>query len=120
MRKSWMVLVICCILPIITGCTEYDQMTVQSEVIQVHADSPAMLIANGNRFTEVRESAGSEFTIGEKVGEVQEKVASDVVPSSDYSSNALEVGTEIYSILEDPDIFLAKVSGSNYMIYISE
>lgn len=120
MQKSWAVLLICCILPIITGCTEYDQMTVQSEIIQVHADSPSILIANGNRFTEVRETTGSEFTIGEKVGEVQENVGPDVVPSNNFSSNGLEVGTEIYSIIEDPDIYLAKISGGSYMIYISE
>lgn len=120
MRKSWFILLICCILPIITGCAEYDQMTVQSEVIQVHADSPSILIANGNRFTEVRETTGSEFTIDGKVGEVQENVGRDVIPSNHLSSNALAAGTEIYSILEDPDIFLAKVSGSSYMIYISE
>lgn len=120
MRKAWVVLGICCILPIITGCTEYDQMTVQSEIIQVHADSPAILIANGTRFTEVRESSGSEFTIGEKVGEVQERVGSDIVPSNNFSSNALEAGTEIYSIMEDPDIYLAKISSGSYMIYISE
>lgn len=120
MRKSWIVLLICCILPIITGCTEYDQMTVQSEIIQVHADSPSILIANGNRFTEVRETTGSEFTIGEKVGEVQEYVGQDVVPSNNLSSNALAAGTEIYSINEDPDIYLAKISSGSYMIYISE
>ncbi|MBM4760790.1 hypothetical protein [Bacillus sp. B15-48] len=50
----------------------------------------------------------NEFTLGEKIGEVQKKVEKEVKPKDNFSSNFLEVGEEIYSSNEDSKVIIVK------------
>lgn len=42
----------------------------------------------------------NEYTIGERLGEIQRKVDADMLPISDFSSNFLETGEEVYTSME--------------------
>jgi len=48
----------------------------------------------------------NEYTIGEKLGEVQRKVDAKVLPKSNFSSNLLETGEEIYTSKEDSNVII--------------
>jgi thiamine biosynthesis lipoprotein ApbE len=50
----------------------------------------------------------NEFTLGEKIGEVQKKVEKEVKPNENFSSNFLEVDEEIYSSNEDRKVIIVK------------
>ena len=50
----------------------------------------------------------NEFTLGEKIGEVQKRVEIEVKPKENLSSNFLEVGEEIYSSNEDSKVIIVK------------
>ncbi|QOY35120.1 hypothetical protein AWH56_020830 [Anaerobacillus isosaccharinicus] len=74
----------------------------------------SILIANGTEYYLQGEIKDDEFTLGEKIGEVQKKVAIEVMPKEDFSSNFLEVGEEIYSSNEDSKVIIVKRKNATY------
>ncbi|QOY36612.1 hypothetical protein AWH56_002750 [Anaerobacillus isosaccharinicus] len=75
----------------------------------------AILIANETEYYSQGEIKDDEFTLGEKIGEVQKKVAIEVRPKEDFSSNFLEVGEEIYSSNEDSKVIIVKRENGDYL-----
>ena len=67
-----------------------------------------VLTLNEKRYILRGEIKDDEFTLGEKIGEVQKKVKPEVSPKENYSSNYLEVGEEIYSSNEDRKVLIVK------------
>ncbi|WP_018665480.1 hypothetical protein [Heyndrickxia acidiproducens] len=55
----------------------------------------------------------SDYTIGDKIGEVKTKLTGNALPEDNLSSNYLEVGTSIYFSAENKDIILAKGKDKN-------
>lgn len=55
----------------------------------------------------------SDYTIGDRIGEVKTKLAENALPESNLSSNYLEVGTAIYFSSENKDIILTKGKDEN-------
>lgn len=67
-----------------------------------------ILSVNGKLYIWQGEIKDNEFTLGEKIGEVQRKVKPEVNPKENFSSNFLEVGEEIYSSKEDSRVLIVK------------
>lgn len=55
----------------------------------------------------------SDYTIGDKIGEVKTKLSGDALPEDNLSSNYLEVGTSIYFSAENKNTILAKEKDEN-------
>ncbi|MBM7661096.1 hypothetical protein JOC85_001868 [Bacillus mesophilus] len=51
---------------------------------------------------------GNEFTVGDKIGEVQKKVEINDMPQENLSSNFLDLGEEIYMSNEDDRVIIVK------------
>ncbi|WNF38359.1 hypothetical protein RJD24_08030 [Bacillaceae bacterium IKA-2] len=79
-----------------------------------------ILIANGTEYYLQGEIKDNEFTLDEKIGEVQKKVAIEVMPKEDFSSNFLEVGEEIYSSNEDSKVIIVKKENGDYLKFTEE
>ncbi|SMF90785.1 hypothetical protein SAMN05661091_5232 [Paenibacillus uliginis N3/975] len=56
----------------------------------------------------------NEFTMSEKIGEVQHKVVAAEYPRENFSSNIVEVGAEIYSSKEDGTVVIVKREDGSY------
>ena len=67
-----------------------------------------VLMVNDKEYYWQGDSKVNEFTLGEKIGEVQKKVEEEVKPKENLSSNFLEVGEEIYSSNEDSKVIIVK------------
>ncbi|WP_053367868.1 hypothetical protein [Bacillus sp. FJAT-27245] len=50
----------------------------------------------------------NEFTLGEKIGDVQKRAGEDLIPKENLTSNFLEVGEEVYSSNEDSKVIIVK------------
>ncbi|MFB1051998.1 hypothetical protein [Paraliobacillus sp. JSM ZJ581] len=55
----------------------------------------------------------SNYTPGDKIGEVKTKLTEDTLPEDNLSSNYLEVGTSIYFSKENKNIILTKGKDEN-------
>lgn len=73
-----------------------------------------ILIVNDQEYLLSGDVNNNEFTVGEKLGEVQRKVDPDVFPKESLSSNILAVGEEIYSSDEDSAILIVKREDGEY------
>lgn len=83
----------------------------------VSSDGPARLLINGKEYVSIRDAKDNEYTINKMIGTVQKKVFPNVIMKTNFSSNSLEVGTEIYSVKEDKHVFLAKTSEDTFSLY---
>lgn len=66
------------------------------------------LIVDDNRYVWQGDIENEEFTVAEKIGEVNKKVAIEVMPKENLSSNLLEVGEEIFTSNEDGKVIIVK------------
>ncbi|OES45363.1 hypothetical protein [Domibacillus iocasae] len=62
----------------------------------------------------------NKFTVKEKVGEVKQRLDKDIRPEEEWSSNAFEEESEIYSVNEKDNVFLIKVEEDKYQILTSK
>lgn len=69
-----------------------------------------ILVIDGEQYILQGDVKDGEFTLGEKIGEVEKKEKIDVIPKDDYSSNYLEEGEEVYFSNENPDILIVKLA----------
>ena len=67
-----------------------------------------ILMANEKEYYWQGDIKDNEFTLGDKIGEVQKKVEKEVKTKENFSSNFLEVGEEIYSSNEDSKVIIVK------------
>ncbi|MEH7236676.1 hypothetical protein [Bacillus sp. JJ1562] len=67
-----------------------------------------ILSVNEKKYIWQGEIKNNEFTLSEKIGEVQSKVKAEVNPRENLSSNFLEVGEEIYFSNEDSRVLIVK------------
>lgn len=120
--KRWIV-VLGCIVVLSAGCAENDLSLNGTEeskqlVEEMEGSYASILILDGKRYSERDIVEEGTYTIKEEIGEVQEKVAMEVMPNHDFQSNVLSNGTKIYSIEEDPNLFLTQHSGQvDYGVY---
>ncbi|MBA2174877.1 hypothetical protein H0266_08230 [Halobacillus locisalis] len=77
-------------------------------------------MVNGEKYTWQGEIEKDEFTIGEKVGEVEKKVEKEVMPKTNFSSNILEVGEEIYIAAESKKVMMIKREDESYYKFTAE
>ncbi|NME05913.1 hypothetical protein [Psychrobacillus sp. BL-248-WT-3] len=68
----------------------------------------AYLIIDGKEYTWQGDIENNEFTVADKIGEVNNKVDKEVMPKDNLSSNFLEVGEEIYTSNEDSKVVIVK------------
>jgi hypothetical protein len=73
-----------------------------------------ILVINEKKYYWQGSIENGTFTIGEKIGEVQKAVEKDVMPKDNFSSNFLEVGTEIFSSNEDNKVIIVKRKNGKY------
>ncbi|WP_422122051.1 hypothetical protein DHX103_09470 [Planococcus sp. X10-3] len=66
------------------------------------------LIVNGREYVWQGDIENEEFTVAEKIGEVDKKVPIEVMPKENLSSNILEVGEEIFTSNEDSNVIIVK------------
>lgn len=79
----------------------------------------AYLIIDGKEYTLQGDIENNEFTVSDKIGEVNKKVDKEVMPKDNLSSNFLEVGEEIYTSKEDSKVVLVKREyDGNYDIFM--
>lgn len=71
-------------------------------------------MVNGEKYTWQGEIENGEFTVGEKVGEVEKKVEKEVMPKTNFSSNILEVGEKIYIAAESKKVMIIKREDGSY------
>ncbi|MGR3762919.1 hypothetical protein [Rossellomorea sp. NS-SX7] len=84
------------------------------------ASTASVVVINGNPYYGQGTVRTGEYTLKEKIGTVQSKVDSDVMPVEDYSSNTLKVGTAVFSIEEDHEIFLIERSSHEFQVFSIE
>lgn len=73
---------------------------------------PGFLKVNDQIYLWEGDLADNEYTPGEKLGEVQEKVDVSVFPRDNFSSNILETGEEIFAADgEDTIVIVKRVDG---------
>lgn len=77
----------------------------------------AILYLNGEELIGQKIVDSDEYTLLDKIGEVQVKTDAGVKPTQELTSNALEVGTEIYTVKEDEQIYVAKLSNHQYQVF---
>ncbi|REJ09037.1 hypothetical protein [Halobacillus trueperi] len=66
------------------------------------------LIIDEKQYTWQGDIENNNFTVADKIGEVNKKVDKEVVPKDNFSSNILEVGEEIYTSNEDGRVVIVK------------
>lgn len=66
------------------------------------------LIVNDKEYVWQGDIENEEFTVAEKIGEVDKKVPIEVMPKDNLSSNILEVGEEIFTSNEDSKVIIVK------------
>ena len=77
----------------------------------------AILYLNGKELIGQKIVDSNEYTLLNKIGEIQEKIDADDKPTQELTSNALEVGTEIYTVKEGEQIYVAKLSNHQYQVF---
>ncbi|QOY38118.1 hypothetical protein AWH56_011600 [Anaerobacillus isosaccharinicus] len=77
----------------------------------------AILMANGKEYYWQGIIKDNEFTLGEKIGEVQKIIAKEDVPKENFLSNflGLNVGEEIHSSNEDSKVIIVKKENGDYL-----
>ncbi|MCP3032316.1 hypothetical protein LF817_13290 [Halobacillus sp. A1] len=73
-----------------------------------------ILMVDGEEYTWQGEIENNEFTVGEKIGEVNKKVEIEGTPKTNYSSNILEVGEGIFLAVESNKVIIVKREGGSY------
>lgn len=68
----------------------------------------AYLIIDGKEYVWQGDIENNEFTVAEKIGEVNKKVNREIMPKDNLSSNFLEVGEEIYTSHENGKVVIVK------------
>ena len=76
----------------------------------------ALLFVNGKEFEAIATNE-MEFVVGEFIGKVNEKIEIGKRPTIELTSNYLREGIEIYSVVGNPDIVLAKKKNGNYEVF---
>lgn len=66
------------------------------------------LMIDGKQYTWQGDVENEEFTVAEKIGEVSKKVDVKTMPKTNFASNILEVGEEIYTSNEDSRVIIVK------------
>lgn len=79
-----------------------------------------ILSLNGEKYILRGEIKDNEFTLGNKIGEVQKKVQPEVNPAGHLSSNYLEEGEEIYVSNEDSKVLIVKRESGKLEIMVEE
>lgn len=92
-----------CVLFFITGCSNSSEEAYAS-----------ILIIDGKKYVGQELLTDNKFTVKEKVGEVKKQL--DTMPKEDWSSNAYEEGSEVYSVNEKDNIFLIEEHDNKYQI----
>lgn len=80
-------------------------------------ESNAAIYLNGKELIGQKIVDSNEYTLLNKIGEIQEKIDADDKPTQELTSNALEVGTEIYTVKEGEQIYVAKLSNHQFQIF---
>ncbi|ANU13028.1 hypothetical protein B481_3398 [Planococcus halocryophilus Or1] len=111
--KYYVIYLLLC-LTIVSGCSSNAQDA--SDVSTEEVSYVAFLNIDGNNYFSYDLAEKGEYTIAEEFGEVQKKIEGDVIPNENLTSNYLLEGTKIFSVKENPEIFLAKVQ-DEYEIY---
>jgi|CeladaMinimDraft_18_1061708.scaffolds.fasta_scaffold01984_2 hypothetical protein len=76
---------------------------------------PSILVYQGQEYIGKGLVPQDEYGHVQRVGTVAVKVPADRRPADDWSSNELEIGTEIYKA--DEDTLVAKVNDREYKIF---
>jgi len=100
------IIVIMLVLAIVSGCSD-----------NTSNSHSAIIVINGEEYYGQKTVNQHEFKIKEKIGEVKKVIDKEKVPKEDFSSNAIEKGTKIYSVEEKGDIFLIKKNDNKYQIF---
>ncbi|MDC3418392.1 hypothetical protein [Aquibacillus salsiterrae] len=67
-----------------------------------------ILMIDGIDYTWQGDIENKEFTIANKIGEVEKTVDKEIIPKTNFSSNMLEVGAEIFTSNEDAGVIIVK------------
>jgi hypothetical protein len=78
----------------------------------------ALLFVSGEELQSAGETANDlNLEVGELIGTVKEKVAIEIPPTVELTSNYLEEGTKIYSVEGNTKIVLAKKANGDYEVF---
>lgn len=77
----------------------------------------AILFIEGKEYYGQKIVNKDQYTIQAEIGKVKFRVDKETLPKQNFSSNSLEVGTPIYSVKEDKNILLVKLSDEKYQIF---
>nr|WP_251047620.1 hypothetical protein [Planococcus sp. ISL-110] len=99
---------------ILSGCSSEAQDANDVSIEEV--SYVALLNIEGDNYYSYDLAEKGEYTIVEELGEVQKKIKGGVMPKENLTSNYLLEGTKIFTVKEDPEVFLAKVQ-DKYEVY---
>ena len=89
-----------------------------ADTVENTASYAAVLKIGDSIYQSVGNENNGTYPIGEKVGEVQERLPAEVMPEAHLTSNYLEEGTAVFVVEEESDVFLAKKQdGEGYEIF---
>lgn len=105
MVKKLLFLGIASVFFLMSGCTSSTNSTA------------SIIIIDGKEYYGQDIVATNKYTIDKEVGEIKLLVDSDTVPTKNFSSNTVKVGTKIYSVKENQNIYLIKVNSNKHQIF---
>ncbi|MCI2255547.1 hypothetical protein L2D08_14325 [Domibacillus sp. PGB-M46] len=104
-----MILSIFCTFFFISGCSNSSEEAYAS-----------IIIIDGKEYVGQELLTDNTFTVKEKVGEVKKQLDIDTMPKENWSSNAYEEGSDVYSVNEKDNIFLIEEHDNKYQILAEE
>ena len=107
--KKWLLLLIC--IAFLSACHHTKETTKKSEL----CGYGPMMVINGKQY--LRLPVKETFKLDKELGKIQEKIAEKFHPEDNFSSNALEVGSTIYSVKEHSNYLLAKTEDNQYLLF---
>lgn len=113
--KYYFIYLLSCLM-VVSGCSSEAQ--VANDGSTEEASYVVFVNIEGQNYSAHDFAEKGEYTIAEEVGEIKKKYEEEgVIPRERLTSNHFEVGTKVFSVKEDPEIFLAKDFFKGQVVY---
>ncbi|EIM05810.1 hypothetical protein A1A1_14269 [Planococcus antarcticus DSM 14505] len=103
--KHYFIYILLCLM-IVSGCSSEAQEG--NNVATEEASYVGFVNIEGENYSAHEFAENGEYTIVEELGEIKKKVPAEEIPKENLTSNYFEEGTKVFSVKEDPEIFLVK------------